>query len=346
MELKPIPIKKPIPGWPENLTADNWPKMRKDIQKRLLDILGPFPKAIPKPEIEYLEKSDFRNYKRLKIIFYSEVDDKIPAWLLIPKNIKFPVPGVLVLHASTRGTGKDRVVGIRGRTPSLPPDVNNSYGITMVEAGFVVLAPDVCADGERVPEGYACRDTRPFYKKHPKWSYMGKIIWDNMRAIDILCSLPQVRANKIGIIGHSLGGHSSIFTAGFDKRISVIVANGAVSYWFRAGDPLHWAHIPRDGINTYVERLRPFLTPEKWREIPVAWYEIMSLLAPRPFLNLQAELDPRPVEAENHGGALHIYRMLGKEDRVSFMQYPGRHNFPVYVQDAAVNWFKRWFSIS
>jgi len=33
-----------------------------------------------------------------------------------------------------------------------------------------------------------------------------------------------VDTNRIGVIGHSLGGHNSIFTAFFDKRLKAVVS--------------------------------------------------------------------------------------------------------------------------
>ncbi len=52
-----------------------------------------------------------------------------------------------------------------------------------------------------------------------------KAVWDNMRAVDLLRSLPEVDPERIGAIGHSLGGHNAIFTAVFDERIKVVVSS-------------------------------------------------------------------------------------------------------------------------
>src|SRR5438477_54461 len=53
-----------------------------------------------------------------------------------------------------------------------------------------------------------------------------KAICDNMRAVDLLVdSMLEVDPQRIGCIGHSLGGHNAIFTAFFDDRIKVVVSN-------------------------------------------------------------------------------------------------------------------------
>ena len=46
-----------------------------------------------------------------------------------------------------------------------------------------------------------------------------KAIWNNRRAVNVLCGLQEVDADRIGVIGHSLGGHNAIFTALFEPRI-------------------------------------------------------------------------------------------------------------------------------
>src|SRR5258706_8456272 len=48
-----------------------------------------------------------------------------------------------------------------------------------------------------------------------------KAIWDNIRGLDLLETLPYVKKGKVGAIGHSLGGHNAIYTAVFDDRIKI-----------------------------------------------------------------------------------------------------------------------------
>jgi len=49
-----------------------------------------------------------------------------------------------------------------------------------------------------------------------------KAIWDNMRALDVLETLPYVKRSGFGVIRQSLGEHNSIHTAVFDERIRVV----------------------------------------------------------------------------------------------------------------------------
>src|SRR5690606_29056413 len=70
-----------------------------------------------------------------------------------------------------------------------------------------------------------------------------KAIYDNMRAIDYLQSLPGVDGERIGAIGHSLGGHNAIFTAVFEPRIKAVVSScGFTSFGkYYGGDLTGWS---------------------------------------------------------------------------------------------------------
>ena len=71
-----------------------------------------------------------------------------------------------------------------------------------------------------------------------------KAIWNNIRAVDVLTERPDVDAGRIGVIGHSLGGHNATFTALFEPRIRAIVSScgfNAFPDYFR-GDIAGWSH--------------------------------------------------------------------------------------------------------
>jgi cephalosporin-C deacetylase-like acetyl esterase len=89
----------------------------------------------------------------------------------------------------------------------------------VVEAGFVAMAPDYLRDGERVHEGDVPYDTTRFYHQFPNWSIHGKDVWDTMRAIDYLQTLDFVDGQRIGMVGHSYGGHSTLFAAALEPKL-------------------------------------------------------------------------------------------------------------------------------
>src|SRR5207247_10793618 len=50
-------------------------------------------------------------------------------------------------------------------------------------------------------------------------SLQAKYVWDARRALDYLETRPEVDASRLGMIGHSLGGQETLFTAAIDTRI-------------------------------------------------------------------------------------------------------------------------------
>src|SRR5207248_5205470 len=85
----------------------------------------------------------------------------------------------------------------------------------LAERGFVTLAPNYPLLAKYQPD-----------LKALGWqSGTMKAVWDNVRGLDLLDSLAFVKHGAYGTIGHSLGGHNSIYTAVFDDRIKVVVSS-------------------------------------------------------------------------------------------------------------------------
>ena len=325
--------------WHEPVTKANWPDHRNRIRKGVMKVLGPFPKEKVELEAKVINEEDRSTYVRRKVSIQVQADDRMPAYLLIPKNINGRRPAIICFYGTTSGAGKDTTVGLSGRTPGSPPHPNLSFAIDMVEAGFVAFAADYLRDGERVTRGKKPYDTTGFYERFPDWSVHGKDAWDTSRAIDYLETLDFVDAQKIGMVGHSYGGHSTIFTTALEGRIKAAVANGPVSDFLHHG--MHWAVPKGAGNSQSMPRLRPYLF-DPALGLPVTFYEFTSLIAPRPLLVGQAAGERRPMEEENYAAVKHVYDALGQPSRVKYHWYAGDHDFPPEARRAAVQWFKKW----
>jgi dienelactone hydrolase len=326
--------------WKAPLTEKTWPRERERILAGVRKVLGPFPREKVPLDPKVHGEVDCGDYVRRKVSFAVQPGDRMPAYLLVPKKRKGRVPAVICFYGTTGGAGKDTTVGLSGGKPGTAPEKNRAFALDVVRAGFVALAPDYLRDGERIHPGDAPYDTTRFYRKFPDWSVHGKDVWDTMRAVDYLQSLDFVDPERIGMVGHSYGGHSTLFAAALEPRIKVAVANGPVSS-FR-GHGLHWA-VPRGGRNSQsLPAMRPYvLNPDL--PLPVTFYEFTSLVAPRALLVGQAVGERRPREEENHAAVRAVYRALGKSERVRYHWYAGDHDFPPEARRAAVEWFRRWF---
>src|SRR5205823_3962381 len=120
----------------------------------------------------------------------------------------------------------------------------------------------------------------------PKKGYVSgtmKAIWDNIRAVDLLQELPEVDAERIGCIGHSLGGHNTMFTAAFEPRLRVLVSSCGYCR-FHKDDVDSW-HGPR-----YMPRIKT-LFKDSADLMPFDFPEVIGTFAPRPFLTCAAVKD-------------------------------------------------------
>ena len=309
--------------------AEQWPQRRDELLRRVEEALGQ-PSCEPVPlNARTLDETDCGTYVRRKVVYDAEADEIVPAWLLTPKNIAGPTPAILCLHQTTPH-GKDEPAGLAGS-----PDLH--YAAHLAERGYITLAPDHVTVGERNAPGHEPFDTALFYARHPHWSAMGKAIWDARVAVDYLCSLPEVGAENLGCIGHSLGGHGALFAAAFDERVKAGVANCGAITLAETPRRLEWA---RDHWYVYFPALRPlFLAGEP---APFDFHEVLALIAPRAFLNITALNDECFAETDSLAEACvrvnKVYRMLEAEDNFAMHLHGCGHGFRRDVRELAYAW--------
>ncbi len=192
-------------------SLNGWGCRRKHIRVHLERVMGPLPSAVDRVPLnaETLSEEHIGTVTHRKVRYQSDGFDKVTTWLLIPDVAKGrKSPAMLCLHQTTN-IGKDEPVG-RGGSPNL------HYAKELAERGYVTLSPDYPSFGEH-PYDFAAN---PQYA-----SGSMKAVWDNIRSVDLLSSLNEVDAERIGVIGHSLGGHNAIFTAVYEPRLKVIVSS-------------------------------------------------------------------------------------------------------------------------
>jgi hypothetical protein len=313
-------------------SSDLAPFDRERAQKGMGLIFGSMPAEKVPLDPKTISEVDCGSYVRRKVSIQVQVDDRMPAYLLIPKNLKGRVPAIVCFYGTTGGEGKETTVGLTG-------EKNRGFAVDMVEAGFVAFAADYLRDGERVKPGRRPYDTTDFYAQFPDWSIHGKDAWDTMRAIDYLQSLDFVDPGNIGMTGHSYGGHSTIFTAAMEPRIKAAWANGPVSDFLHHG--MHWAVPKGGGASQSLPAMRPYVI-DPTLPPPIRFHEVTALIAPRALAVGQAVGERRPEEEENCAAVKRVYQSMGAGDRIRYVWYPGDHDYPPHVRKEAVEWFKRW----
>ncbi len=306
-------------------TRNDWAKRREHILAQMQTVMGPLPN--PKEPVpldsKILEEKHLADMLRVKLSYCTDsTKRRVSAYLFIPTMGKYPKAAILCLHQTT-GVGKEEPAGISGK-PSL------HYALHLAKRGYVTLAPDYPSFGE-YPYEFPASDG---YN-----SGTMKAIYDNMRGIDLLASLPQVDAEKIGCIGHSLGGHNTMFTAAFDRRIKVLVSNCGFTRFHKyyKGNLQGWTS------DRYMPRIRTEHNNDP-NQVPFDFPEIVASFSPRPFL-ASSPLHDSNFEVsgvkETIQAARPIYSLFGVADNLQ-ANYPDcAHDFPPDVREVAYQFFEK-----
>ncbi|MCL4217021.1 MAG: acetylxylan esterase [Candidatus Hydrogenedentes bacterium] len=320
------------PDSPRMHTHQAWQAKQARVRQTLEALLGQPTSLVSVPaSAEVLGEEDMGDYIRRHVRIASSADDAIPAYILIPKNLgDAPAPVMLVLH-QTQAPGKQEAVGMTGN-----PEM--AFGPELVARGFICVAPDVIGFGERIPDGaqpYA--NALDFYRRHPQWSFFGKMAWDVQRIVDYIETMPEADASRIGSIGHSHGAYGTIMATIFEPRIKASVASCGFTTLRTDPAPNRWSHLtalmPRLGF--YVDDVK---------EAPLDWHEILACIAPRPFFNwatLEDDIFPNTANLEDVYAQVHeVYALYDKPGDFQGRLGPGAHAFPKEIREEAYDWLE------
>lgn len=306
-------------------TAADWTKRREHILANMQQVMGRLPDDSQRVPLDVRVEEEIKTDKfvRKKLTFAVEKGDRLWAYLFVPCGSQEKRAGVLCLHPTSPKLGKGIPAGL-GEKPDL------HYAVHLAERGYVTLAPDYVNSGDYRFDAYA----------HGYASATMKGIWNHMRCVDLLQSLPEVDPERIGVIGHSLGGHNSMFMAVFDPRLKCVVSNCGFCRFPRyyGGNLKGWSH------TGYMPRIRSVyhLDPTK---MPFDFTEVVAALAPRPFLASapvrDANFDVQGVK-DCIAAAKPVYELFGAADRLA-ANYPDcEHDFPPDARKVAYDWLDRW----
>lgn len=294
---------------------------RRHILADMQEVMGPLPPSIPsKPRIQSAADIDEGAYLRRHIRFDTDPGDLVPAWLLLPKQPNGAA--VLCLHQTTK-IGKDEPAGLGGKP-------NLHYARELALRGFVALAPDYPNYGEYKFDPYA----------NGYVSATMKGIVNHRRAVDVLAALPQVKRSRIGVCGHSLGGHNSLFAAAFDPRIQAVVTSCGFTAFpkYYGGNLTGWSH------KGYMPRIadRYEKSPAK---MPFDFPEILGAIAPRAiFINApmhDANFEVSGVD-DCVNAARPIFAQIHRRPDALVVEHPeAEHDFPPDVRERAYRFFEK-----
>ena len=161
-------------------------------------------------------------------------------------------------------------------------------------------------------------------------------IWDGMRGLDYLTSLPEVDASRIGCVGNSGGGTLTAYIAALDPRVSV----AAIGCYITTLRRRMGNRIQEDPSADPEQDIFGFVSEQ------IDHAGLLALRAPRPTLLGAARLDFFPIEGtrESFAEAKRLYEIAGAGERIECVEAAGRHGLSMLIRKGVYEWFERWLA--
>lgn len=207
-----------------------------------------------------------------------------------------------------------------------------SVGHSLALNGYVCLSIDPWGSGERTTihgdfEDHGDENNLGSSLMNLGEPLIGIEISENIRAVDLLSSLPYVDKNKIGATGASGGGNHAMWLAAMDERIKAVVPVVSVGTFE--------SHIM--GSPCICEVLQGGLTITEESGI-------LSLIAPRPLLMCNHTKDNNlaflPSEMlRSYINAKSIFKLKNAENNISYKIFDLTHGYMTEDRESMLGWF-------
>jgi dienelactone hydrolase len=345
----------------EKFQAAAFPAWKQRMRQLVFDALHYAP-AKAEFNVATVEKVDRGAFTREKIYFNTTPELRVPAYVLVPKNLgEKRAPAIVALHdhGGFYRWGKEKLVKADDEHPALTAFkgcyAGHSIADDLAEQGYVVIVIDMFYWGERrmrlsddpkTGSGESDDDVKKFNAARGPleplvartiqtagFTWPGLIFWDDIRTIDYLASRPEVDPARIGCVGLSVGAWRANHLIALDDRIKAAVA-------------VCWLTSFRDLQRNHVRNTTGFtkLLPGLYRNLDMP--DVVSLAAPRPLLNINGAQDRLFPIDEGIKPAYRtletVYDKLRAADKFRGHLYDSPHEFNEQMQVEAWAWLKKW----
>ena len=308
-------------------TAEDLSTRNAYVREKLVEMLGGLPEkdALHPVVTRTLVRE---GYRIESVLFDSRPDFQVTGNIYLPTGGDGPVPAVVA-----PGGGHEL-----GR---LDP-AHQLACLNLVRGGFAVLAFDTIGEGER--RHYWNPSTRASEFDDPRLERVlpgGLLllagehlaqyhVWDGMRAVDYLLTREEVDPERIGCVGHSLGGYVALLVGVLDERIACVVASEGGTYH-------HWPVERSAALD--APPIEQVLIPAAIHGLDIP--DLHAAIAPRPLLALTDHSSPRFEAAVSQIRA--AYALADAAERFGTDEADDPHGWTVKLRLATTDWFSRWF---
>lgn len=348
---------------PKFRDLDAW---RAEARAKAADrFLSPDAGGVPKAEIQHA--LDFDGLKIEHLSWQLPYGPPTEAIFLKPAEADGPLPGILGLHDH----GGNKYFGTRKITrmgEQIHPDMRRhqesyyggvAWANEIAKRGYAVLVHDAYAFASRrvraadlatileaPPEVHPESSTEiaaynRFASEHEHLmakslfsagtTWPGMTLAEDRKALDYLCSRPDVDQGRIGCAGLSGGGLRTAYLSGMDDRIKAACCVGMMTTW--RDYLLHKCH-------THTWMIYPPGLP-----LDLDYPEVMGLRAPLPTLvqnNSEDQLFTLGEMQRADRILAEVFEKAGAGDHYRGSFFPGPHQFDLPMQAEAFAFFDRW----
>lgn len=265
-------------------------------------------------------------YRIENVIFESRPGFPVTANLYIPNGSTAPMPAV---------------VGTCGHsTNGKAAEAYQAYAQGLARLGHVCLIYDPIGQGERLQyaDEHLKSEVGVGVREHlyagNQQFLVGEFFgnwraWDGIRALDYLCTRPEVDPSRIGVTGNSGGGTMTTWLCGLDDRWAMAAPSCFVTTFRRNLEN----ELPQD-----TEQCPPDVFP-----LALDHSDFLAAMAPKPVMILAKEQDYFDVRGseETYGRLKRLYKLLGAEDNVALFIGPTGHGYSQENREAMYAWFNR-----
>lgn len=306
--------------------------LQEGLRAAFLGLLGGLPESVGVPTVTVTGRIEDENYLIDKLVFESFPGYFVPALLYKPRRIAGRVPGILSPCGHSE-IGK----------AAAPYQILH---INLAKRGYVVLSYDPVGQGERSQFWDAGQGRSRFNLVCGEHAVLGNPlyllgtnlaryrIWDGVRGLDLLASLPEVDATRIGCVGNSGGGNLTVYLTALDQRI----AAAAICCYITTLPRRMGNRIQDDPDSDPEQDLFGFVSEG------IDHAGLLAMCAPRPVLLGTARFDFFPIEGarESFEEARRLYGIAGAGERIERVEAPEKHGLSRILREAVYGWFGRW----
>ena len=272
---------------------------------------GPIPERVGL-DVEVVDEVQADGHKRLLLRFRVSDLSTMVAYLLLPEDLTDGErrPGLVVSHGHAK-YGIDSMCGLQGMDEG--DSARRAYALSAVAAGYVVLTPAwwgwVGRDEhlDRVGGRDKCNVIQMY-----GMNVTDLHIQDGQACVDVLAGRPEVDESRIGCIGNSYGGRTTMWLTIFEDRIKACVPSGCMNTFRERSLKLG---------SCAIQYLPGIL---QYGDVP----ELFCLIAPRPMQLQAGEGDGLITDTDRDAIVATVgnaYRTLDSEDRFDYVLHSDGH---------------------